>query len=68
MSVEKKVEQLQKRADVAIAEPDYEIELYKTPSDSLYQNQWHHRVVGNDKAWDVTTGSADVKVCVIDSC
>lgn len=67
MSVEKKVEQLKKRADVAVAEPDYEIELYKTPSDSLYQNQWHHRVVGNDKAWDVTTGSADVKVCVIDS-
>ena len=67
MSVEAKVAQLNKRRDVALAEPDYKVELFRSPSDPLFINQWHHKTIGSNKAWDMNTGSSQVKVCVIDS-
>lgn len=67
MTVEEKVSQLNRRRDIAMAEPDYKVELARSTSDSLFQNQWHHAIIGSQKAWDYTVGSSDVKVCVIDS-
>lgn len=67
MSVGEKVAQLAARRDVAIAEPDYAVKLYRSPSDPLVSSQWHHAVMRTRAAWDYGTGSSDVKVCVIDS-
>ena len=67
MSVGEKVAQLAARRDVAIAEPDYAVKLYRIPSDPLVSSQWHHAVMRTRAAWDYGTGSSDVKVCVIDS-
>lgn len=67
MSVEEKVSQLNRRRDIAFAEPDYKVELFRVSSDTLLANQWHHAVINSNKAWDYTVGTPDVKVCVIDS-
>ena len=67
MSVEDKVSQLNRRRDIAFAEPDYKVELARASSDSLLGNQWHHAVIESAGAWDYSVGTPDVKVCVIDS-
>ena len=41
--------------------------LALTPNDPLYPDQWYLSHIGADKAWDVTTGSSDVVVAVIDT-
>ena len=67
MSVEDKVSQFNRRRDIALAEPDYKVELARSSSDSLLANQWHHAVIKSAGAWDYSVGTKDVKVCVIDS-
>ncbi|WP_433795891.1 S8 family serine peptidase [Actinoplanes sp. CA-252034] len=39
----------------------------RTPNDPLQSQQWGNRVIGSPAAWDVTTGSADVTVAVVDT-
>ena len=67
MSVVEKVAQLASRRDVAVAEPDYVVKLYRGSSDPLLSSQWHQSVMRTKAAWDYGTGSSSVKVCVIDS-
>jgi len=38
-----------------------------TPDDTLYGNQWFHPVIMTPEAWDIQTGSPDIKVAVLDS-
>jgi subtilisin family serine protease len=67
MSVDEKVAQLSSRRDVAMAEPDYLVTLYRQSSDTLLSSQWHQSMMRTRAAWDYGTGSSSVKVCVIDS-
>ena len=67
MSVNEKVAQLSSRRDVALAEPDYVVRLYRKSSDKLLSSQWHQSIMRTTGAWDYGTGSSSVKVCVIDS-
>src|SRR6185503_119807 len=77
----KTVESLQARPDVAYAELNYVRFQLATPNDPLYKNLWGLNntgsifdspglTAGNDidaaRAWDITTGSRDVVVGVID--
>lgn len=71
---------LQQRPEILVAEPDlaFQVSLKHIPADSLYQEQWHLKNRGNtlglttgadvkaEEAWDITTGSRNVIVCVID--
>ena len=41
--------------------------LPRTPNDEFWDLQWHFRTIGMEQAWDVTTGSSDVVVGVVDS-
>ncbi len=56
---------------VAYAEPDYIMQTMRVPSDSRYNEQWHYfeRTGGINlpAAWDITTGSSDVVVAVVDT-
>lgn len=61
------------RADVRYAEPNYLAEALGTttakavPNDPRYREQWHYPMINLPQAWDITQGSADVVVAVIDS-
>jgi len=60
-------------AAVAVAEPEYLYRVYRTPNDPDFaagprrSGQWALHAISAPAAWDTTTGSREVKVCVIDS-
>jgi hypothetical protein len=46
-----------------MVEPDYKVfAQWTNPDDTNINLQWHHPVIGSEKAWDVNTGSDVVKV------
>ncbi|MBI5387937.1 MAG: S8 family serine peptidase [Verrucomicrobia bacterium] len=50
-------------------EPDYVLTAHATPSDTAYQNGtlWGLQRIGAASAWDITTGSTNIIVAVVDS-
>lgn len=59
---------------IAIAQPDYRVYPALVPNDPAYATQWHYAAtvgpsygVNAPAAWDITTGSASVRVAVIDT-
>jgi subtilisin family serine protease len=57
---------LLKHTVIEFVEPNYEAEKTFVPSDPGYKNQWYLQKIQMPKAWDVTKGSADITVAVID--
>jgi subtilisin family serine protease len=63
-------EKLMTLGDVEYAEPDRILRHTATPNDPQYTNQWHYYDtwgINAPGAWDITTGSSDVVVAVIDT-
>ena len=58
---------LQSRPDIRYAEPNYRRYPLRIPNDPLYPLQWHYSMLGLPDAWEITTGSSDVTVAVIDT-
>ena len=58
---------LAREAGVASVDLNYLRRANATPNDSLYRVQWHLRDIGLPQAWDITTGSRNVVVAVIDT-
>lgn len=52
---------------VRYAEPNFIRTAQRTPNDPFFSSQWHYPLMRLPQAWDITTGSADVIVAVIDS-
>jgi subtilisin family serine protease len=80
--VTKVASQLEARADVLYAEPNYVVRAAATPNDSRFRELWGLHNTGQrvqgvagtadadidaPEAWNVTTGSASVTVAVLDS-
>lgn len=61
------IQELRARSDVEYAEPNYLLSMQSVPNDQLYASQWHYPMIGLEKAWQVTTGSAGVVVAVLDT-
>jgi serine protease len=61
------VKALRRRADVASADLNYLRRPLAVPDDSAYRYQWHYDIINLPQAWDVSTGSSDVVVGVIDT-
>ncbi len=61
------IDALKKRPDVIAAEPNYMRYAMGTPNDEHYPLQWHYPLIHLPQAWEITTGSADVIVAVIDT-
>ena len=60
--------QLQSDPLVEWAEPNQMAEALRIPDDPLYQQfQWNLRKILAEQAWDITTGSPDVIVAVLDT-
>ena len=55
------------RLGVLAVEPDRARAIAAEPNDAAYDDQWSHRLVDAEQAWDRTTGSSTVKVAVLDS-
>ena len=56
--------------DIEYAEPDYIMRPTLVPNDPSYGSQWHYYGpfgINAPAAWDITTGSATVRVAVIDT-
>jgi serine protease len=66
---------LMREGDIELAEPDRVLRPFVNPSDPGYSFQWHYWTpAGSNKgganlpnAWNLTTGSATVKVAVLDT-
>lgn len=49
------------------AELDYVVEAFETPNDTYFSNQWHLAQIEAPAAWDITHGSSDVIVAIVDT-
>jgi len=59
---------LRKQPGIQYAEPNYILKALATePNDTFYSFQWHYPDIGLPEAWDITTGSSDVVVAVVDT-
>ncbi|MEE9492695.1 MAG: S8 family serine peptidase [Gammaproteobacteria bacterium] len=61
------IAQLNLREDVIFAEPNYRVHASQVPNDELYRLQWHYPLIDLPAAWDITTGSSNVIVAIIDT-
>lgn len=61
------VRQLRARSDVEYAHPNYLFQLSATANDPLYPQQWHYPPIQLPQAWDITMGSANVRIGVLDT-
>lgn len=60
--------QLSTLPNVAQAEPNYIVHAFDTiPYDPFYYKQWAHLIMNSAQGWDVTTGTADVVIAILDS-
>lgn len=61
------IKRLAQQPGVAAAEPNYRVSAAATPNDEAYPLQWHYPLINLPAAWDITSGSPDVIVAVIDT-
>lgn len=52
---------------VLYAEPNAILQAMREPNDTFYPLQWHYPSMGLPAAWDITTGSSDIIVAVLDT-
>ena len=58
---------LRRRPDVAFAELDYLAQAAELPDDPAWGQQWSLADIGLPAAWNVTTGSTDIVIALVDS-
>ena len=61
------IKDLKSHPDISLAEPNSLLNSLLEPNDPGYDTQWHYPFIGLPEAWDITTGSSDVIVAVIDT-
>ena len=59
--------ELERRTDVAYAEPNRTYRLLATPNDPFFASLWGLRQIEAPAAWDLSTGSDAITVAVVDS-
>ena len=61
------LDELRRRPDVLWAQPNHRRHALRVPNDEFLSLQWHYPLISLPAAWDVTIGSPDVVVAVIDT-
>ena len=52
---------------VTFAEPNWIMSVALTPNDVEYRQQWAPKMMGADRAWELTTGTQAITVAVLDT-
>ncbi|MEZ0343289.1 MAG: S8 family serine peptidase [Caldimicrobium sp.] len=65
-SVEEVINILKKHRDIEYVEPNYKIKINKLPNEYNISYWWIDRI-GLPQAWDLTTGSEEIVVAVVDT-
>ena len=52
----RQIKELNQRADVEYAEPNYIYKVLQVPNDEFYNLQWHYPAINLPQAWDIATG------------
>lgn len=73
-ALEKVIEELELKPEIEYAEKVALYYIDHKPNDSLYNLingplkwKWHLDVINAEQAWDITTGSPDIKVAIVDN-
>ncbi len=63
------LEALSHNPNIEFAEPDYVASADFVPNDPYYTggNQWHHAKIQSPQAWDITQGTTNIVVAVLDT-
>ena len=61
------LEKVKDKKGILLAEPNFEYELHSIPSAERYDEQWGFKNINAEKAWEITTGSSDVIVAIVDT-
>jgi serine protease len=61
------IKALRLRDDVQSASPNYRRQISLEPADEFFALQWHYPAINLPAAWDLTQGSGEVVVAVIDT-
>ncbi len=61
------IKALRARPEIAYAEPNGIATTQAVPNDQFYSLQWHYRMIRLPEAWNISTGSRNVVVAVIDT-
>ncbi|MDC4227767.1 MAG: S8 family serine peptidase [Candidatus Manganitrophus sp.] len=61
------IRRLQREPDVLYAEPNFIRRPFVTPNDTHFPKQWHYELINLPQAWDVTKGSNNIVVAVLDT-
>lgn len=56
-----------KQSGVSYAEPNLRVQAHAVANDSFRDSQWHYDTINLTSAWDVSTGSNEVIVAVVDT-
>lgn len=65
--VDEKVRGYREEASVEFAEPDFIAEAVFAPNDPYFGKQWGMAKIQAPEAWDITQGSAEVKIAILDT-
>lgn len=70
--VTEKIHEYARRPDVVYAEPNYVAQAFYFPNDPYFSYQWNFGApeqhgIGMTTAWDITQGSPDVVVAIVDT-
>lgn len=67
VDVDDAVARLRGMREVEYAEPNGVMRAFLMPNDRFWQYQWHMRLVGAERTWDIQQGDPSVVVAVIDT-
>jgi len=62
-----RIRSLRKDPEVEYAEPNFIRKPCVSPNDPAFDLQWHYKLINLPEAWNITTGSDEVTVAVLDS-
>jgi len=53
--------------EIEYAEPNGIVRAYFSPNDPAYKYQWHMRLIGAERTWDIQRGDPSVVVAILDT-